>query len=168
MAVGSQRRAFLRGDFRNVERPRPPGAQDWEVFADACDGCGACVDACPEQLLSADNDGFPILNPKVGACTFCHLCTEACPTDALQADQPWPWRARIGASCLSVQGVQCRTCEDHCDARAIRFRLQTGGRVTPVLDPELCTGCGGCVGPCPVGAVSLAKMTPTVEETRSC
>jgi ferredoxin-type protein NapF len=70
----------------------------------------------------------------------------------------------ITNSCLSLNGISCRACEDACDPRAIRFRLMTGGRATPVLDEALCTGCGECAYTCPAGAVAFEKAEPITME----
>lgn len=59
-------------------------------------------------------------------------------------------------NCLAQQAVACRICEDACDERAIRFRLQLGGKSTPVIDEDLCTLCGDCVPVCPVSALKMA------------
>jgi len=65
--------------------------------------------------------------------------------------------ASISAHCLSIRGVTCRSCDDACGVRAIRFRPQLGGRSRPAIDPELCTGCGDCVPVCPVAALSIQE-----------
>ncbi|WP_167525393.1 4Fe-4S dicluster domain-containing protein [Roseomonas genomospecies 6] len=70
--------------------------------------------------------------------------------------------ARIGASCLSFNGTDCRMCSDHCDPGAIRFRPLGRGRWLPMIEAGGCTGCGDCVGVCPVKAVTLE---PAVLET---
>jgi len=160
MATGQSRRNFLRGRFReaDVTVMRPPGAV--AVFAKLCDGCGHCAEACPEGIVSSGPEG-PSVDVSRGACTFCGACAQACPTGALaeEAMASWPWRAAIADSCLSVNGVTCRACEDACDLRAIRFRLLTGGRSEPVLDTDQCSGCGGCVTACPVGAASMVHAS---------
>ncbi|MBL8673095.1 MAG: 4Fe-4S binding protein [Alphaproteobacteria bacterium] len=63
--------------------------------------------------------------------------------------------ASFAQSCLSASGVACRVCAEHCEHGAIRFRLMSGGRSSPLLDAAACTGCGACRAPCPVGAISL-------------
>ncbi len=157
------RRAFLSGGLAEPERPRPPGAQSEEAFRSACDGCGACIDACPESVLTIDRHGLATFDDALGACTFCGACTDSCGTGALVDDAPWPWQARVAGLCLSLVAVQCRACEDHCDERALRFLLKTGGRAVPEIDADACTGCGGCVASCPVGAISLYKPSPQLE-----
>ena len=164
MTAVSARRAFLRGKFRKNDPVRPFGAAGWQEFCDVCDRCDACAEACPDGIIAFDEDGFPVLDAQAGACTFCGDCTNACPTDALDVSRPWPWMASVGTTCLSTNGVQCRICEDQCDARAIRFRLALGGRSTPQIDMEACTGCAECVAPCPAGAISLTRA-PRKEET---
>lgn len=166
MTSQQSRRAFLRGAFRQPDVMRPFGASS-EEFSDSCTRCGDCVSACPEAILINDKDGFPQLDPSLGACSFCADCIEACGTGALAQGRDWPWRAQVGDTCLSMAGVFCRTCEDQCDAQAIRFRLQTGGRSVPAFDTATCTGCGGCASACPVGAIQFTQVTQP-KETATC
>jgi len=73
---------------------------------------------------------------------------------------PTPQIAMIGDTCLDRHGTTCRACQDVCPAAAIRFRPLLGGRAEPILSVERCTGCGECLAPCPVGALTLANPTP--------
>ncbi|MEZ5684652.1 MAG: ferredoxin-type protein NapF [Paracoccaceae bacterium] len=168
--MSPERRALLRGRFDLPRYPRPIGALAPMAFEEACTQCGDCARACPEGILLRDAEGFPVLDIREGACTFCAACTAACETGALLADQPFPWRAAADERCLSVNGIQCRACEDHCDAQAIRFRLLQGGRSEPRFDTAACTGCGACAAPCPAGAISLQPFSPQQPpmETRPC
>lgn len=68
-------------------------------------------------------------------------------------------RARIDEGCVTLRGIECRICGECCDARAIRFVPQPGAVARPALDPSTCTGCGECVAPCPVAAVSVTHLS---------
>lgn len=70
--------------------------------------------------------------------------------------------AEVASNCLSLKGVACRICGEHCDAGAIRFRPRVGGRARPEVTAD-CNGCGACVGVCPAAAISLVEMTERVE-----
>lgn len=169
MTTKHSRRNFLRGQA-NGHGPslmRPPGAQP--DFTDLCEECGGCVRACPEGIAILHDRGGPVLDFTRGACTFCGECTRACGTGALseESKSPWPWYATVTEGCLSLNGISCRACEDACDPRAIRFRLMTGGRAVPVIDEELCTGCGVCAYTCPAGAVAFEKAEPMTMEASS-
>lgn len=52
------------------------------VIPEYCEGCTACVGACPKRLLdmrdSAQDEQIPWLD-HVTACTGCGRCEEACP-----------------------------------------------------------------------------------------
>ncbi|MFY0681554.1 MAG: ferredoxin-type protein NapF [Thalassovita sp.] len=155
MTSAPARRAFLKGNFQPKAVVRPLGAATDMSFFDACTQCGDCARACPEQIIQRDSDGFPAVEFAAGACTFCNACTEACPTEALSPATGWNWRATADQTCLSKNAITCRSCEDHCDSQAIRFRLMTGGRSEPVFDTDACTGCGACAPVCPAQAITF-------------
>lgn len=170
-----QRRAFLRGHFEESDFLRPPGALELAFFVETCTRCGDCAANCPQAIITAGNDGFPIVDLTSRECSFCGACSEACSVGAIQKVGHWDYRAGVKDSCLSLQGVACRTCEDHCDESAIRFRLMTGGRSAPLIDLEACSGCGACVAPCPSDAITVERPAPqhtaslsTASETNEC
>ncbi len=153
--------SFLRGRFRgDPNAVRPPWAAEGEAFATACDRCGRCATACLERVITVDRAGYPAVDFAAGACTFCGDCADVCPSGALdRADgrAPWARQAEIRAGRLSFNGVDCRVCGDHCEARAIRFRPLGRGRWLPAVEGGTCTGCGACVGPCPVKAIAVRQ-----------
>lgn len=55
------------------ERPAPPAS---------CSGCGACVEACPDDALELDVTGRPVLDAK--ACLACGKCVAACPEGSMR------------------------------------------------------------------------------------
>lgn len=163
MNATNARRSFLRGRFNKPAAMRPLGALPVMDFEDACNGCGDCARACPEGIIIRDDEGFPVVDLLRGECTFCNACTEACEVGALVADQPWPWRASVSSDCLSISGTNCRSCQDHCDSGAIRFRLQPGGRAQPELSLEDCIGCGACAASCPINAIQFKQISQPAE-----
>jgi ferredoxin-type protein NapF len=134
---------------------RPPWAIDPHLFADRCTRCDDCVRACPEQVLVRDGDGLPRFEPERGECTFCGDCASACASGALLASvsPPWELHARVADGCLPGRGVVCASCREACPESAIH--VPPGGRGPAMVDAERCTGCGACVGICPVGAIAL-------------
>lgn len=156
--VDAARRAFFRGRPRPGTEIRPPWALAETQFSDRCTRCNDCLSACPEQIIVAGDGGFPIVDFRRGECIFCGECVSACQPRALtrREDQPpWPYKAAIGPVCLPNNGVECRVCGDYCDARAIRFAPRVGGSPLPEIDTAGCTGCGACVAPCPVAAITV-------------
>lgn len=162
MAVMDHRkRALLRGQTNRASPQRPPWSVSDAAFLDNCTRCGACIDACPEHIIRKGDGGFPEVDFKLGECTFCTQCVTACPEPCfLPPDdtQPWAIKATMTDQCLARHGTYCRSCGDSCPSEAISFQLQLGGKAEPCVDHDRCTGCGACVGPCPVDAVRLTSF----------
>lgn len=137
---------------------RPPWAVVGSQFKEKCTGCGECVSACPENIIEIDTDHLPKVEFSKGECTFCEDCVAVCKDAALiiaGSGNPWELDVSITQKCLAYAAVECRICEDQCEPRAIRFRLTAGGVSSPQLDNVSCTGCGACMAPCPVEAISI-------------
>ncbi len=158
--VDASRRGFFRGRPRPKAEIRPPWALDETAFIDTCTRCNDCLDACPEHVVVTGDGGFPTIDFRNGECTFCGDCVSACKPGALKRSEeshPWLLKASIGPGCLPAKGVECRICGDFCDARAIRFSPRLGGTPLPEIVAENCTGCGACVAPCPVAAITVGR-----------
>jgi ferredoxin-type protein NapF len=160
------RRQFLRGDVRGRRAGiRPPWALPESAFTERCTRCDDCIAACPASLIIRGSGGYPEVDFGRAGCDFCGKCLAACKAGAFEAEPAgslvaWSHRAVVAARCLSAQGVVCRACGDHCEARAIRFRLAPAGRSFAQVDLGRCTGCGACVGVCPVQAVTMQVPLP--------
>ena len=158
------RRALLFGRMPAEPLPiafRPPWAKPEPEFLAACTHCDACVRACPERVLVRGADGLPRFEAHAGECTFCGECVAACDSDAFapSLDPPWTLLAQVADRCLSAHGVVCASCHDVCPASAIHVPPAARGAAT--VDAERCTGCGACVGTCPVDAITLQHAQAT-------
>ena len=156
--INTARRAFLKGraakESMNHHMP-------WAVagFAAVCRRCDDCIKACEESVLKRGDGGYPTVDFDRGGCTFCGACAQACEYGALDREiaPPWQLKAAISDGCLSAQGITCRSCGDACELRAIRFRLELGGRAIPSLDTSLCNGCGSCIATCPTHVIQIQE-----------
>ncbi len=50
------------------------------ISASDCVGCGVCVDACPTEALSVEDDVCVVDAEK---CVDCSTCISECPTEAI-------------------------------------------------------------------------------------
>jgi ferredoxin len=50
------------------------------VDNDKCTGCGLCVDVCPVEAISLEDDKAKVAPDK---CTECGQCVEECPNEAI-------------------------------------------------------------------------------------
>jgi ferredoxin-type protein NapF len=136
----------------------PPWAVDVKLFKKLCDGCGACVSSCENNILYIKKDGYPVVDFSKGACSFCGACAQNCPHGALYYDPvipPWRLRASITGNCLMNNRVLCSTCFEQCDKGAITGPIVIHKDKVPEILAEKCDGCGACFGSCPVGAIAF-------------
>ncbi|MCP4042233.1 MAG: 4Fe-4S dicluster domain-containing protein [Gammaproteobacteria bacterium] len=172
-SVDSERRGFLRGGFltrdgrkkfkqqEQVGRfgPLPPSlwGQPWQD--NPCLGCAQpCVKVCETGIIRIHPRGhafagMPYLAFENGGCTFCNECIKQCPLDTRKR----PGTRRLGdgvldrVNCVAWSGRICMTCQLTCTYRAID--MDSNNR--PSINNDSCSGCGFCVGVCPVNAISV-------------
>ena len=159
------RMQFLRGDFKGKETPlRPPWAIAESQFLEICDGCGDCITNCPTKIIKKARAGYPVIDFSADECTFCEQCVDACkPHALLKKHQQPPWQATASideSKCITYQNVECRSCSDPCETRAIKMPPRLGGISIPELNTSDCTGCGACVSVCPVSAILVHNIKP--------
>ena len=140
----------------------PPGATIASLEA-ACTGCGLCVERCPTGIIALV-DGVPSIDFALGECTFCGACAEACPEPVFaETDvRRFPHVAAITDTCLARRNVACQSCGESCPEQAIRFRPVIGGPFLPEINEAKCTGCGACIGGCPVSAIAVKALEAEV------
>ena len=171
---------------------RPPGSLEEKEFLRRCVKCGECMKVCltnglQPTLFEAGVEGIwsPRLVPLIGYCSYnCTLCGQVCPTGAIKKlSTGEKTKVKIGLAfidqsrCLPYAfGKSCIVCEEHCPTpkKAIWFHEKEigdrgGGRLSvkqPVVDPELCIGCGICEYKCPVKDLPAIRIT-SAGESRS-
>lgn len=132
---------------------RPPGASDELSFLMSCTRCGICKDVCPVNTIElfspnhgAEITNTPYLDPNEIPCTFCNKCIDHCPTDALSHDEkPVIGTAKIYENnCLAHRDIMCDYCVRTCPVEEA-LTLVNG---KPIVDEDLCNGCGKCVSSC--------------------
>jgi len=53
-----------------------------KINLNTCNGCGACINACPNRVLGLVNGKARVIHAE--ACTNCGLCTNSCPNNAIE------------------------------------------------------------------------------------
>ncbi len=138
---------------------RPPYGLDESTFENKCAVCEskACVIACDEHIIAISQDGTPVLNFTKGGCTFCQECAHACQKDGAGTLCGIYTTRDINAtftiatdSCMAHHKAICFSCKEPCAENAILFN----GMFNPVIDRDLCSGCGLCMQRCPTNAIS--------------
>ena len=144
----------------------PPGARSPTSFAGNCSRCYACVNACPTHVIRVKAAPgprlgqlfHPVIDPEYGYCDeFCTACTEVCHSGALvRLDEEAKRHCQIGIAkvekdaCLAWdKGEYCMVCQEFCPYHAVETDESSDGIPRPVVNREVCRGCGICQNQCP-------------------
>ena len=171
LRLGADKVAEIKADLARDTAPgsggnwiRPPFAEAEPDFLINCTRCDKCIAACGYAVLfklsgepshpAAATPAMDLLNRG------CHMCADwpcvaACETDALKLPQgdggapPRPGKFAVAeidaAQCLPYLGPECGACADFCPLEgALQWRR--GGR--PVINSDICSGCGRCREAC--------------------
>ena len=153
------RAQLLRGGWGSNRQKviRAPWTKAEELFVEMCNRCGACIDACPQQILKPGSGKFPVVDFTDVGCDFCQKCVDACKYDAFihTLEKPWGNKVNIRDNCLSKIGVICQSCSEVCEHDVIEFKLEMGGVPSIGLNLKNCNGCGECVSICPKDAIKV-------------
>lgn len=131
------------------------------IDKDKCTACGACVTACPRNLImlvpvnrnvfikcssKAKNPQAKQLCGTERPCIGCGLCSRKCPVQAITVENNL---ARIDyAKC-----IDCGLCATVCPTKAIEDN-KAGMRKKAEIEAEKCIGCTICAKICPTKAIS--------------
>lgn len=144
----------------------PPGALGIRNLEQHCTACQLCVSACSEGVLRPSTDLGSLMQPESsyerGYCRpECTACSDACPTGAIRpitgaekSSVQIGHAVWIKENCVPlVDGVTCGNCARHCPTGAITMvHCQPDDEESPmypVVNTEICIGCGACENLCP-------------------
>ncbi|WP_094228206.1 4Fe-4S binding protein [Methanolobus psychrotolerans] len=54
------------------------------INRELCTGCGQCVETCPVEAISLDNEDIAIVDSEL--CVDCGQCVDVCPVEAISLD----------------------------------------------------------------------------------
>jgi Na+-translocating ferredoxin:NAD+ oxidoreductase RNF subunit RnfB len=128
---------------------------------DKCTGCGACVKACPRDLielvpiskkvhiLCTSHDKGIEAKKRCGnqtACIGCGICAKKCPVGAIEM--------KDNLAVINYDKcINCGICATACPTKAIIDPLSGKRKVAYVIEDK-CIGCTICAKKCPVNAIT--------------
>lgn len=144
----------------------PPGSLSARNLRTHCTGCQLCVSACPNGVLRPSTDLLTLMQPEMGyergyCRPECIECSSVCPAGAiLPISKEDKSSIQIGHAvwvrndCIPVRdGQECGNCARHCPTAAIQMVLldesDPASKKIPVINTEMCIGCGTCEALCP-------------------
>jgi len=156
---------------KRVPLLRPPGAISERQFLQACSHCDECIHACPKDaiLRAPKKMGFlvfntPYIDPLRNPCVMCAdlPCISACPDEALLPVQELT-DVNMGYAILDKKKCQaygdtfCQQCVIDCPVPGAIHQVDD----KPIIDKNICTGCGVCMRSCSTVNIPLAiKIKP--------
>ena len=187
LALGVPFALLLKKTARAVEADLPvlpPGAKSLDDFAATCIRCYACVDVCMTSVLTVRKRGgvaelcLPELDydHRDGAyCEqYCNACSQVCPTGAIRSltledkqQRKIATASIIRESCLAWSDhKECLACDEFCPYNAFEIRTGKNGIPRPVVNQDLCRGCGACRNVCPaIRAGNAIRITPLTTQS---
>lgn len=158
--------SFLLGDEAGAAETRlirPPGALQEAEFLAICLRCGQCAQVCPQHAIKIGRGdkglsiGTPYIEPRSAACDLCMDCIKVCTSKALRNVEKD--KVRMGTAsvtkeqCLAWQGDECKVCYTSCPFYNRAITLEEHKK--PVVDPDVCVGCGICEHVCIVTPAAI-------------
>ena len=144
---------------------RPPHAVPESEFVVGCTKCDACIEACPPHAIFRAPEsegmmaGLPIIDALTQPCLMCTdlPCVPVCEAGVLSFDAPVAMGlAKIDSNlCLAFNGTVCTACVERCPVENA-ITMEAGH---PVVDSDICTGCGVCLYVCP-GPENTIRLIP--------
>lgn len=52
----------------------------YSILSDKCVGCGECMEACPQEAITKEDDKCVI---NADDCAGCGICADSCPNEAI-------------------------------------------------------------------------------------
>ncbi|MBL6990913.1 MAG: 4Fe-4S dicluster domain-containing protein [Bacteriovoracaceae bacterium] len=152
----------------NPNMVTPPGGNSQKQFKSSCSACQLCVSVCPTKVLYTTHQSIPKMDYIKSYCSYeCNTCLGVCTTGALSY-YPLEHKKLIKMGTIKldektcipfVKDQDCAACAEHCPTGAVMTKLNKG-RFRPVIDEDVCIGCGHCQHVCPVEPVRSITITP--------
>mgnify|MGYP002633443057 CR=1 FL=1 len=156
---------------KRVPLLRPPGAISERQFLQACSHCDKCIHACPNDAIvrAPKKMGYlvfntPYIDPMRNPCVMCTdlPCITACPDGALLpvqelTDVSMGYAILDKKKCQAYGDTFCQQCVIDCPVPGAIHQVQD----RPIIDKNICTGCGVCMRSCSTVNIPLAiKIKP--------